>query len=97
MSHCTKTSFIITPHYIILCAHRNSDNLHNAAFIGYSGRAMADEQLIVVLHHLCALYKFIEELHGITDAERCRIDMPTSLPKLRAEKNTTENESHNTI
>ena len=34
MSRCTKTSFIITPHYI--CAHRNSDNVHNAAFIGYS-------------------------------------------------------------
>jgi len=47
--------------------------------------------------YLCALYKFIEELHGITDAERCRIDMTTSLPKQRAEKNTTENESHNTI
>ena len=30
MSRCTKTSFIITPHYI--CAHRNPDNLHNAAF-----------------------------------------------------------------
>ena len=34
MSRCTKTSLIITPHYI--CAHRNSDNVHNAAFIGYS-------------------------------------------------------------
>ena len=34
MSRCTKTSFIITPHYI--CAHRNSDNVHNAAFIRYS-------------------------------------------------------------
>ncbi|KAK2180890.1 hypothetical protein NP493_422g02037 [Ridgeia piscesae] len=34
MPRCTKTSFLITPHYI--CAHRNSDNLHNAAFIGYS-------------------------------------------------------------
>ena len=33
MPRCTKTSFIITPHYI--CAHRNSDNLYNAAFIGY--------------------------------------------------------------
>ena len=34
MSHCTKTSFLTTPHYI--CAHRNSDNLHNVDFIGYS-------------------------------------------------------------
>ena len=34
MPRCTKTSFLITPHYI--CAHRNSDNLHNAAFKGYS-------------------------------------------------------------
>ena len=34
MSHCTKTSFIITPHYI--CAHRNPDNVHNAAFLRYS-------------------------------------------------------------
>ena len=34
MSHCTKTSFLLTPHYI--CVHRNSDNLHNADFIGYS-------------------------------------------------------------
>ena len=33
MPRCTKTSFLITPHYI--CAHRNSDNLHNAAFKGY--------------------------------------------------------------
>ena len=32
MPRCTKTSFLITPHYI--CAHRNSDNLHNAAFKG---------------------------------------------------------------
>ncbi|KAK2175790.1 hypothetical protein NP493_707g00000 [Ridgeia piscesae] len=31
-SRCTKTSFLITPHYI--CAHRNSDNMHNAAFKG---------------------------------------------------------------
>ena len=31
---CTKTSFLITPHNT--CAHRNSDNLHNAASIGYS-------------------------------------------------------------
>ena len=50
MPRCTKTSFIITPHYI--CAHRNSDNLHYAAFKGYSlvERGMADEHLIVVLH-----------------------------------------------
>ena len=34
MPRCTKTSFLITPQYI--CAHRNSDNLHNAAFKGYS-------------------------------------------------------------
>ena len=34
MSRCIKTSFIITPHYI--CSHRNSDNLHNADFIGHS-------------------------------------------------------------
>ena len=34
MSRCTKTSFIITPHY--KCAHRNSDNLHNADFVGNS-------------------------------------------------------------
>ena len=34
MPRCTKTSFLLTPHYI--CAHRNSDNLHNAVFIGYS-------------------------------------------------------------
>ena len=34
MSRCTKTSFIITPHYT--CAHRNSDNLHNADFVGNS-------------------------------------------------------------
>ena len=34
MSLCTQTSFIITPHYI--CAHRNSDNLHNADFVGNS-------------------------------------------------------------
>ena len=34
MPRCTKTSFLITPHYI--CAHRNSDNLHYAAFKGYS-------------------------------------------------------------
>ncbi|KAK2193675.1 hypothetical protein NP493_8g03000 [Ridgeia piscesae] len=34
MPRCTKTSFLITPHYT--CAHRNSDNLHNAAFKGYS-------------------------------------------------------------
>ena len=49
---CTKTSFLITPHYI--CAHRNSDNLHNAAFKGYSlvAGGMADEHLIVVLHQL---------------------------------------------
>ena len=50
MPRCTKTSFLITPHYI--CAHRNSDNLHNAAFKGYSGRGMADEHLIVVLHQI---------------------------------------------
>ena len=53
MPRCTKTSFLITPpHYIP--ANRNSDNLHNAAFIGYSlvGRVMADEHLIVVLHQL---------------------------------------------
>ena len=34
MPRCTKISFLLTPHYI--CAHRNSDNLHNAAFIWYS-------------------------------------------------------------
>ena len=52
MPRCTKTSFLITPHYIY--AHRNSDNLHNAAFKGYSLVAwgMADEHLIVVLHQL---------------------------------------------
>ena len=50
MSRCTKTSFLLTPYYI--CAHRNSDNLHNAAFIGYSlvARVMANEHFIVVLH-----------------------------------------------
>ena len=34
LPRCTKTSFLLTPLYI--CAHRNSENLHNAAFIGYS-------------------------------------------------------------
>ena len=34
MPRCPKTSFLITPHYI--CAHRNPDNLYNAAFKGYS-------------------------------------------------------------
>ena len=34
MPRCTKTSFLIIRHYI--CAHRNSNNLHNAAFKGYS-------------------------------------------------------------
>ena len=35
-----------------MCAHRNSDNLHNAVSIGYSlvARVMADEHRIVVLH-----------------------------------------------
>ena len=36
-----------------MCAHRNSDNLHNAVFfIGYSlvARVMVEEHLIVVLH-----------------------------------------------
>ena len=41
MQRCIKTSFLLTPHYI--CAHRNSDNLRNAAFIwdslGNGGRA----------------------------------------------------------
>ena len=32
MPRCTKTLFIVTAHYA--CAHRNSDNLHNAVFIG---------------------------------------------------------------
>ena len=52
MPRCTKTSFLITPHYI--CAHRNSDNLHNAAFKWYSlvARGMTDEHLIVVIHQL---------------------------------------------
>ena len=52
MPRCTKTSFLLTPHNI--CAHRDSDNLHNAVFIGYSlvARVMADEHLIVVIHHL---------------------------------------------
>ena len=37
-----------------MCAHRNSDNLHNAAFIGYSlvARVMADEHLVVVFHQI---------------------------------------------
>ena len=34
LPRCTKTSFLLTPHYI--CVHRNSDSLHNAAFIEYS-------------------------------------------------------------
>ena len=52
MPRCTKTQFHLTPHYI--CAHRNSDNLHYAVSIGYSlvARLMADEHLIVVLHHI---------------------------------------------
>ena len=52
MPRCIKTSFLVIPHYI--CAHRNSDNLHNAGFIGYSSvaRVMADEHLIVDLHHI---------------------------------------------
>jgi hypothetical protein len=33
MPRCMKTSFLITPHYI--CAHWNSDNLHNAVFKEY--------------------------------------------------------------
>ena len=49
MPRCTKTSFIINPHYI--CAHRNSHNLHNADFIGNSS-VMADVHLLVVLHRL---------------------------------------------
>ena len=55
MPRCTKTSFLITPHYI--CAHRNLDSLHNAAFKGYSlvDRGMADEHLIVVLHQTVLL------------------------------------------
>ena len=54
MPRCKKTSFLLTPHYI--CAHRNSDNLHNAVFIGYPlvARVMADEHLIVVLHQIRA-------------------------------------------
>ena len=45
---CTKTSFLLTPHYI--CAHRNSNNLNNADFIGYFlvARVMADEHLIAL-------------------------------------------------
>ena len=37
-----------------MCAHRNSDNLHNAVSIGYSlvGRVMADEHLIVALRNI---------------------------------------------
>ena len=52
LTRCTKTSFLLTPHYI--CANINSDNLHNAAFIGCSlvARVMADEHLIVVLRRL---------------------------------------------
>ena len=48
MPRCTKTSFLLTPHYI--CSHRNSDNLHNAIYIGHSlvARVMADEHLIKV-------------------------------------------------
>ena len=46
MSRYTKTSFIITPHYI--CAHRNPDNVHNAAFLRYS----ADVHILVVLRLL---------------------------------------------
>ena len=56
MPRCTKTSFLVTPHYI--CAHRNSDNLHNAAFIGYS-LVMANEHLTSSSgrdgHWLCCL------------------------------------------
>ena len=52
MPCCTKTTFLLTPHYI--CAHRNSDNLRNAVFKGYS-LVMADEHLIVVLHQQCEL------------------------------------------
>ena len=49
MPRCTKPPVLLTPHYV--CAHRNSDNLHNAVFIRYSlvARVMADEHLIVVL------------------------------------------------
>ena len=62
MPRCTKTSFLITPHYI--CAHRNSDNLHNAAFKGYSLVAwiMADEHLIVVLHQIVGVIQ-VFKLH----------------------------------
>ena len=65
MPRCTNTSFLITPHYI--CAHRNSDNLHNAGFIGYSlvARGMADEHLIVVLH-LMFLHMPLS-LRGVSD------------------------------
>ena len=34
MPRCTKTQFLLNPHYTR--AHSNSDNLHNAVFIGYS-------------------------------------------------------------
>ena len=45
MPSCTKTSFPVTPYYT--CAHRNSDNLHDAISLGFSGRVMADEHVIV--------------------------------------------------
>ena len=70
MPRCTKTSFVLTPHYI--CALRNSDNLHNAVFIGYSlvARVMADEHLIVVLHHI--LHKFLQ------NAIECVVDITST-------------------
>ena len=58
MQRCTKTSFLLNPHYIFV--HRNSDNLHNAAFIEYSsvGRARFSGLTPIcdgnVTHHLRA-------------------------------------------
>ena len=50
MPRCTKIKFLLTPHYI--CVDRNLDNLHNAAFIEYSVRGMADVHLLVVLRQI---------------------------------------------
>ena len=69
MPRCTKTSFLITTHYIIMC----SDNLQNAAFKGYSlvARVIADEHLIVVLHHLvrCLFSRGVRRLPSPVDSD----------------------------
>ena len=79
MPRCTKTSFLITPHYIF--AHRNSDNLHNAAFKGYSLVGEWRTSTLLWSYISCTSYLLLQNVNSF-ESKLCILILKSNVPFL---------------